>query len=162
MLKTNTGVFIMEKKTKKKNIRLFIIGAVTGAVNGFFGGGGLIATVSLLKRAGVFTAMGMGGGSILMAFLSGFAGVCQQKAQGINLLYFIPVSLLAVIKLKREKLLQIKTALLMGAGGIPATFAAGLLAVRISGGLLRAIFGFCVFAFGVFTLASALGKGGQR
>ena len=110
--------------------------------------------------SGVFSSMGMGGGSILIIILSGFMSVEQQRAQGVNLLYFIPVSVLAVIRLKREKLLELKTALLPGAGGVPVSVITGLLAVRLRGELLRGIFGLCVFAYGVFSLASVRrGKG---
>lgn len=104
--------------------------------------------------SGILSSMGMGGGSILIMILSGFMSVEQQRAQGVNLLYFIPVSVLSVIRLKREKLLELKTALLLGAGGVPASVITGLIAVRLRGEALRVIFGLCVFAYGVFSLAS--------
>ena len=37
---------------------------------------------------GVFSGLGIGGGSILMVWLTGIASMDQIMAQGINLLYF--------------------------------------------------------------------------
>ena len=39
--------------------------------------------------SGVIGALGMGGGGVLIIFLSAFAGLDQLKAQGINLLFFL-------------------------------------------------------------------------
>lgn len=42
---------------------------------------------------GILSAFGVGGGTLLLIYLSVFTGIPQQKAQGINLLYFLPASL---------------------------------------------------------------------
>ena len=42
--------------------------------------------------SGVVSGMGIGGGSILILYLTLFAGMAQQQAQGINLLYFLPTA----------------------------------------------------------------------
>ena len=39
----------------------------------------------------VLASMGMGGGSILILYLTLVAGVAQREAQGINLLFFLPI-----------------------------------------------------------------------
>ena len=43
--------------------------------------------------SGIITAMGMGGGTILILLLTLFAGINQHNAQGINLIFFIPTSI---------------------------------------------------------------------
>lgn len=40
--------------------------------------------------AGVLSGFGVGGGSLLLIYMTGFAGVPQTLAQGVNLLYFLP------------------------------------------------------------------------
>ena len=39
---------------------------------------------------GVLSGFGVGGGSLLLIYMTSFAGVEQTLAQGINLLYFLP------------------------------------------------------------------------
>ena len=38
---------------------------------------------------GIISGFGIGGGSLLVLYLTAFAGVAQYAAGGINLLYFI-------------------------------------------------------------------------
>ena len=54
--------------------------------------------------SGIIGAMGLGGGGVLLIYLSAFLGVDQLKAQGINLLFFIPIGTISVIiyGIKRE------------------------------------------------------------
>ena len=47
--------------------------------------------------SGLTASMGLGGGAVLIIYLTLFAGVDRITAGGINLLFFIPISLLAVI-----------------------------------------------------------------
>ena len=41
---------------------------------------------------GVLSGFGIGGGSLLLIYMTSFAGVPQNIAQGINLLYFLPTA----------------------------------------------------------------------
>lgn len=45
---------------------------------------------------GVLSGFGVGGGTLLLVYMTAFAGVEQSLAQGINLLYFLPAGLLAL------------------------------------------------------------------
>ena len=45
---------------------------------------------------GVLSGFGVGGGSLLLIYLTGFAGVPQALAQGVNLLYFLPTAATAL------------------------------------------------------------------
>ena len=45
---------------------------------------------------GVLSGFGVGGGTLLLVYMTAFAGVEQHLAQGINLLYFLPAGLLAL------------------------------------------------------------------
>ena len=46
--------------------------------------------------AGVLSGFGVGGGSLLLIYMTSFAGVPQTLAQGINLLYFLPTAATAL------------------------------------------------------------------
>ena len=39
---------------------------------------------------GILSGFGVGGGTLLLIYLTTFAGIAQNEAQGINLLYFLP------------------------------------------------------------------------
>ncbi|MBQ7045361.1 MAG: sulfite exporter TauE/SafE family protein [Clostridia bacterium] len=47
--------------------------------------------------AGVTGAMGLGGGTVLLLYLTVFTQVSQLTAQGINILFFIPIAIVAII-----------------------------------------------------------------
>ena len=44
---------------------------------------------------GVLSGFGVGGGTLLLVYMTVFAGLDQHLAQGINLLYFLPAGLMA-------------------------------------------------------------------
>ena len=46
---------------------------------------------------GIISGMGMGGGTLLIPILTVFLGMSQKLSQGINLLVFLPVALVAII-----------------------------------------------------------------
>jgi len=73
----------------------------------------LIGTVS-----GVVSAMGMGGGTILILCLSLFLGKDQHIAQGANLIFFIPTALVSIFINIKQKLIKWKTGLTVGFFGI--------------------------------------------
>ena len=41
---------------------------------------------------GVLSGFGVGGGTLLLVYMTSFAGLAQNAAQGINLLYFLPTA----------------------------------------------------------------------
>ena len=45
---------------------------------------------------GVLSAWGIGGGSLLLVYLTTWAGFTQTQGQGINLLYFLPAAAMAL------------------------------------------------------------------
>ena len=72
--------------------------------------------------SGVLSAMGFGGGSILILYLTMYKNVPQLKAQGINLVFFIPTAILALTLHHKKNLIDRKNALkLIGFGIIGLT-----------------------------------------
>ncbi len=103
---------------------------------------------------GVLASMGLGGGFILVVWLTLFMDVEQKTAQGINLLFFLPIALLSLcIHLKNglvNKRLVKKLALGGAAGAILGTLGTRLL--DNSG--LRMLFALFLLAFGLRELFS--------
>ena len=90
---------------------------------------------------GVLSGFGIGGGTILLLWLTAFAGVPQDLAQGINLLYFLPAALLALPAHRKNGYLDTKALpWLIGSGLICAALAAWLSA-GLEVDLLRKLFG---------------------
>ena len=93
--------------------------------------------------SGILASMGMGGGFVLVVYLAIFTDLAQKGAQGINLLFFIPITVLAVYMHIKNKLIDIKTAIVCSVIGIPAVVAGFYLAQSTDNGWLRK--GFAVF-----------------
>ena len=68
--------------------------------------------------SGIIGGMGLGGGAVLIIYLSVFKDVEQLKAQGINLLFFIPIALVAVIIYALKKQIKWKLTIPIAIGGI--------------------------------------------
>jgi uncharacterized membrane protein YfcA len=110
--------------------------------------------------AGLLGALGLGGGGVLVIFLTVFMHVPQLKAQGINLLFFIPTGVFALIFHLRRGLADMRAALpAAGLGLIGA--ALGSLAARFIGAeAVRIIFGLMLAALGGWELFAPRGKSG--
>lgn len=48
-------------------------------------------SIAISILAGAAGAMGIGGGSVFLLYLTAFAGLDQMKAQGINLVFLSPL-----------------------------------------------------------------------
>ena len=100
----------------------------------------MLAVYGLL--AGVLGGMGLGGGTLLIPALTLLAGLDQRAAQGINLLAFLPMAVLALyehIKNKRVDRGVIRMALF----GLAGAGAGAALALVLDANILRK--GFAAF-----------------
>ena len=91
--------------------------------------------------SGIIGGMGMGGGAVLIIYLSLFTDTPQLKAQGINLLFFIPIGLTALIIYAIKKQIKWKTVLPLAAFGIVGAFIGIMLTKFIGNDWLSKIFG---------------------
>ncbi len=99
--------------------------------------------------SGILGAMGMGGGGILIIYLTLFAGVEQGMAQGINLLFFIPSAVIALIIYWKKKLIDWKTAFLCSSLGVVGALAGAWLSTIIDGAILGKLFGVLLLIMGI-------------
>ncbi len=90
---------------------------------------------------GALSGAGLGGGTLLMLYLTGFAGVAQRTAQSINLLYALSVSPPALVQHLRAKRIPVRSLWLPALLGILCALAGALLAEQLGSALLRRLFG---------------------
>lgn len=107
-----------------------------------------LAIIGLLS--GIISGMGIGGGSILIPSLVLFNNVEQIQAQGINLVVFIPVAIIALFTHKKEGNLdkQIGKGIILG--GIVGAVIGSLIAVKIEQDNLRKYFGVFLLLIGLY------------
>ena len=91
--------------------------------------------------SGVFSGVGMGGGTILIFLLTTFAGIEQHVAQATNLIYFIPTAISAIIVNYKEKNIDTKLAISVSIFGIIGAIIGAKFAVNTDVQKLRKLFG---------------------
>ena len=67
--------------------------------------------------SGIISGMGIGGGAILIPALTLFYGIEQKLAQGINLVYFLPTAIIALVIHIKNKSADLKVAAIIGLCG---------------------------------------------
>ena len=123
-----------------------------------FGGSSLLAAhlpaLQACTATGVLSGFGVGGGTLLLVYLTAVAGADQHLAQGINLLYFLPAALLALPAHRKNGYLDTKALpWLIGSGLICAALAAWLSA-GLEVTLLRKLFGGFLIVVGLHEIFS--------
>ena len=104
--------------------------------------------------AGALGAMGMGGGGILVIYLTLVLSTPQLQAQGINLLFFLPCAAISLIVNGLRKLVDWKRALWIALGGLPTTLLGIWIAGKIEMKWLGWIFAALLIAIGLKELFS--------
>ncbi|MBQ7816707.1 MAG: sulfite exporter TauE/SafE family protein [Oscillospiraceae bacterium] len=104
--------------------------------------------------SGVLASMGLGGGFVLVVYFALFTDLVQKGAQGINLLFFIPITVIAVFLHIKNKLIDIKTAVICSLIGIPAVVGGFYLAQNIDNEWLRKAFAMFIVISGLKDLFS--------
>lgn len=99
--------------------------------------------------SGILGAMGFGGGGILILYLTLYKDMPQTVSQGINLLFFIPSAILAIIFHIKNKLIDKKTALIYIGYGLVGVVLGFLLLNRLEDNTLRTIFAVMLTAVGI-------------
>ena len=90
--------------------------------------------------AAVLGSMGMGGGGVLLLYLTLYANIPQLTAQGINLLFFIPIACVSLVIHIKNRLVRWKTVLPAIPAGLLGVFLGSWLATRLGSDILSKIF----------------------
>lgn len=98
---------------------------------------------------GVLSGFGIGGGSLLMVWMTAVLSMEQKAAQGINLLYFLPTAVCALIFHIKNRQVCWRAVLPAALAGCAAAVPGALLAAQIEMDLLRRLFGGFLIAVGL-------------
>ena len=104
-----------------------LIGAVTGVISGF----------------------GVGGGSLLVLYLTVFGKTSAYTAGGINLLYFLGCAPAALVGHIRQHTVIAKAVLWCSIGGIVTAIPAAIVASHLKVALLQRLFGILLLYIGI-------------
>lgn len=109
--------------------------------------------------SGIIGGMGLGGGAVLIIYLTVFKDMEQLKAQGINLLFFIPIALVAVIIYSFKKQIKWRITLPIAIGGILGAVGGFFLTDIIGGNFTAKLFGGFLILLGIKEIFSKSQKG---
>lgn len=90
---------------------------------------------------GVLSGLGIGGGTLLMVWMTALAGLEQRTAQGINLLYFLPAAVCALLFHIKNRLIRWDIVLPAALAGAAAAALTAWLGTKLDTSLLRRLFG---------------------
>ena len=117
---------------------------------------GWLIPLAVGAATGVLSGFGVGGGTLLLVYLTAVAGVDQHLAQGINLLYFLPAGLLALPAHIKNGYVEKKALLPCITAGLVCAALCAWAATGLEASLLRKLFGGFLILIG---LRELLGRG---
>ena len=91
--------------------------------------------------SGIFSGIGMGGGTILIFLLTTFGGIEQHIAQATNLIYFIPTAMSAIIVNYKNKNIDTKLAKTVSIWGAVGAVIGAIISSKIEIYKLKKLFG---------------------
>lgn len=91
--------------------------------------------------SGLIGSMGLGGGAVLIIYLSVWTETKQLTAQGINLLFFLPIAACSVIIYAFKKKIKFRLVLKLAAFGALGAVLGSFVATFIGSGVTAKIFG---------------------
>ena len=110
----------------------------------------ILALIGFLS--GIISGMGIGGGTILIPSLVIFKNIPQQQAQGVNLVVFLPVAIIALITHHKKGNIDFSFAKLIIIGGIGGAIIGSFLAIKINPLKLKKYFGIFMLLIGIYEL----------
>lgn len=99
--------------------------------------------------AGALTGLGVGGGGLLMLYMTTLGGLEQHMAQGVNLFYYLPAAGASLVTHIRQRNVDWKVVLPAVAGGLLSAALGAWLSHLVDAGLLRKLFGALLLYIGV-------------
>ena len=104
---------------------------------------------------GILSGFGVGGGTLLLVYMTAVAGLEQRLAQGINLLYFLPAALMALPSHVRNGYVEKRALVPAISAGLLCAGLSAWVATAMEVWLLRRFFGVFLIGVGLWEL---LGK----
>ena len=101
----------------------------------------MLVTVLVATALGFLTGLGIGGGSLLILWLTAVLGMEQQTARSLNLLFFLPSALVSCLLRRKQGLLNWKAFLPAILSGSIAAAVFTCIGANVDTKLLRKLFG---------------------
>lgn len=108
--------------------------------------------------SGILGGSGMGGGTLLIPLLTLFFGFNQKIAQGINLIAFSIMAIIALIMHIKNKLIDVKVAISFGAFAVAFSVMGALIANFIDVRVLKICFGALLMLVAIFETVEQIKK----
>lgn len=99
---------------------------------------------------GIVAGMGMGGGTLTIPILTIFLKYEQLRAQGINLIAFLPMSVVALFIHFKNKLVDVKSTWLLAVIGCVFSLGGAIVANHISNSILKKLFAVFLIGLGIW------------
>lgn len=110
---------------------------------------------------GIVGGMGMGGGTLTIPILTIFLSYEQLQAQGINLIAFLPMSVVALIIHAKNHLVAFKETWLLALIGSAFSLIGALVANHMSSGVLKKLFAVFLIGLAIWQLIEMIKKNKQ-
>jgi len=98
---------------------------------------------------GFLTGLGVGGGSLLLLWLTLVMDMPPEAARSINLLFFLPSSLISTLLRRRQGAVDRENAVPAAVSGCMAALVFTFIGSRLDTSLLKTLFGFLLIATGL-------------
>lgn len=118
----------------------------------------LLAVIGLLS--GVCASLGIGGGFVLLLYLTAVAAMPQLSAQLVNLIFFLPIAVISLIFHIRHKLIVFSAVWPSVAGGLLGVFSGVWIASSLTNEWLSRLFAVFILLVGIRELFSSPSKEG--
>ena len=99
---------------------------------------------------GIVAGMGMGGGTLTIPILTIFLKYEQLRAQGINLVAFLPMAVVALFIHVKNHLVDFKSTWLLALVGCVFSVGGAFIAAATSNNLLKKLFAFFLIGLGIW------------
>lgn len=102
--------------------------------------------------SGIVASMGMGGGVTLVLLFSLFSEVKQHVVQGINLIFFVPTSIVAIYMNIKNKNIEYQVSKRVIISGVIGAVVGSLMAIKINSDSLKQYFGIFLIGIAIFEI----------
>lgn len=121
----------------------------------------IVLEIFLGALGGIIGGMGMGGGTLTIPILTIFLSYKQLQAQGINLVAFLPMAIIAIIIHIKNKLIDFKSTWCLALVGCGFSLVGALVAVKIKNEILTKLFAVFLIAIAIWQLIELI-KSNQK
>lgn len=108
--------------------------------------------LAVMLLLGILYGCGMGGGGLLVVYLTTVRDMGQGDAQALNLFFYIVSALTSALILLRKREIKPSLVLICAASGLPGVYLGSVIRKMISVTLLQKIFGAMLVITGITVL----------